>query len=416
VLRRYPFTIVLRYAVSSPQVHPLRLKIDPGAKTTGLAVVNDASGEVVFAAELAHRGDTITSALATRRASRRSRRQRKTRYRKPRFNNRGRREGWLPPSLESRISHILTWVARLRRYGPIAAISQELVKFDMHAMQHPEMSGIEYQQGSLYGYEVREYLLEKWQRRCVYCGRQGVPLQVEHITPRAVGGTNRVSNLTLACKGCNVAKGAQDVRAFLAKKPALLAGLLAQAQAPLKDAAAVNATRWALYTRLQATGLSVEVGSGGRTKWNRTSRGLPKAHWVDAVCVGASTPAMLDVAGVHPLQIAATGHGSRQMCRMDRQGFPRTRAKALRVVYGFRTGDMVRAVVVTGKKRGIYVGRVAVRTTGSFNLKTDGQTVQGISHRNCTILHHSDGYTYAKGEGCSSQSLEGNGSAHPKNR
>ncbi|MBO0792992.1 MAG: HNH endonuclease, partial [Ktedonobacteraceae bacterium] len=265
VFKRFPFTIILKTAMEQPEVHPLRIKIDPGSNTTGIALVNDASGEVVFAAALLHRGQAIRKALDQRRAVRRSRRQRKTRYRKPRWQNRTRRAGWLPPSLESRLANILTWVHRLRRLAPITAISQELVKFDFQQMENPEMSGVEYQQGELAGYEIRAYLLEKWQRRCTYCGAANTPLQVEHIQARANGGSHRVSNLCLACDACNKAKGTQDIRVFLAKQPDLLERILAQARAPLKDASAVNTTRSALYERLKALGLPIECGSGGLT-------------------------------------------------------------------------------------------------------------------------------------------------------
>ncbi len=156
VFRRYPFTLILKRAVTS-EVHPLRLKIDPGAKTTGLAIVNDASGEVVWAAELTHRGQAIKAALESRRAVRRSRRQRKTRFRKARFANRRRKAGWLSPSQTSRVANIITWTRRLMGCCPIAALSQELVRFDTQAMQNPEISGVEYQQGTLQGYETREY-------------------------------------------------------------------------------------------------------------------------------------------------------------------------------------------------------------------------------------------------------------------
>src|SRR5260370_22580611 len=102
---------------------------------------------------------------------------------------------------------------------PDGAMSMELVKFDMQLMEHPEISGVEYQQGTLQGFEVREYLLQKWGRKCTYCGTENVPLQIEHIYPRAKGGSNRVSNLCLACEPCNTAKGTQAIREFLAKKP-----------------------------------------------------------------------------------------------------------------------------------------------------------------------------------------------------
>src|SRR5229473_1106194 len=159
VYRRYPFTLILKAAVERPQGDPLRIKIDPGSKVTGIALVNDVSGEVVFAAHLEHRGTQMKKALDQRRAVRRGRRQRKTRYRKPRFTNRRRKDGWIAPSLESRVANILTWVKRLRRICPIGAFSLELVKFDLQQMDNPEISGLEYQQGTLFGYEIKQHLL-----------------------------------------------------------------------------------------------------------------------------------------------------------------------------------------------------------------------------------------------------------------
>jgi hypothetical protein len=146
---------------------------------------------------------------------------------------------------------------------------------------------------------------------------------------------------------------------------------------------------------LKVLGVPVECGSGGLTKFNRTTRGLSKTHWIDAANVGKSTPEVLNVKSVVPLLITATGHGSRQMCRMDKYGFPRTGPKQAKRVKGFQTGDLVRAVVTSGKKCGTYVGRVAVRATGSFNITTTSGTVQGIGHRSCTPIHRCDGYGYA---------------------
>jgi hypothetical protein len=161
VLRRYPFTLILKEGEPAEEPEPLRLKIDPGSKTTGLAVINDATSQVVWAAEVTHRGQQVKARLDQRRMCRRSRRQRHTRYRPARFLNRRRRTGWLPPSLESRLSNTLTWVQRLRRWCRVGALSLELVKFDTQKMQNAEISGVEYQQGTLAGYEIRAYLLEK---------------------------------------------------------------------------------------------------------------------------------------------------------------------------------------------------------------------------------------------------------------
>jgi 5-methylcytosine-specific restriction endonuclease McrA len=297
---------------------------------------------------------------------------------------------------------MVTWVQRLSRIAPITAISQELVKFDLQQMDHPELSGMEYQQGTLAGYEVREYLLEKWKRACTYCGAQNTPLQVEHIQAKANGGTDRISNLCLACDSCNRAKGTQDIRVFLAEKPDLLGRILAQTKAPLADAAAVNTMRWALYERLGTLGMPIECGSGGLTKFNRTVRALPKKHWLDAACVGKSTPEQVHLAGVVPLLIAATGHGSRQKCNVNERGFPCSKPKGTKKVKGFQTGDIVRAVVTSGTKAGVYVGRVLVRASGSFDIRTKQGRVQGIGYRFCAPVHRCDGYSYMTGAGHSS--------------
>jgi 5-methylcytosine-specific restriction endonuclease McrA len=389
VWRRYPFTIILKNDGQDVPIEPLRIKLDPGSRTTGIAIVNDGSGEVVFAAELTHRGQAIKDALDRRRASRRSRRARHTRYRKPRFNNRTRRQGWLAPSLESRVLNVLTWVQRLMRLCPIEAISMELVKFDMQAMEQPDSEGCQYQQGTLAGYELREYLLEKWGRRCVYCAKEHIPLQIEHILARAKGGTNRVSNLTLACEKCNQAKGTQDITVFLKKKPEVLKRIQDQVKKPLKDAAAVNVTRWALFERLQAIGFPVECGSGGLTKYNRTTRQLPKKHWVDAANVGRSTPDVLQIEGIVPVLIRATGHGRRQMCVTDTSGFPKQHKQRHKTFLGYRTGDIVKATT----KKGSTIGRVAIRHRPSFRLGTVDRHPKYMRR-----VHHADGYSYEKGE------------------
>jgi hypothetical protein len=208
-------------------------------------------------------------------------------------------------------------VKKLSKLASVQSVSQELVRFDMQLIQNPEVSGVEYQQGELQGYEVREYLL-------------------------------------------NISK------------------ILTQAKAPLKDAAAVNSTRWALANRLKDLGFQVELASGGKTKFNRVTQGMPKTHALDAVCVGE----------------IGTGRGSYQRTRLNAYGFPRgylTRKKAIK---GFQTGDMVIATVPKGKKAGIHQGRVAVRASGSFNIKTTEGLVQGISHKYCKLIARSDGYGY----------------------
>jgi 5-methylcytosine-specific restriction endonuclease McrA len=278
----------------------------------------------------------------------------------------------------------MTWIGRLRRFCPVAAISTELVRFDTQLMQNAEISGVAYQQGTLAGYEVRAYLLEKWGRACAYCQATDRPLQVEHIVPRSRGGSDRVSNLTLACESCNTRKATQTAQEFG------FPHIQAQARQPLKDAAAVNSTRWTLYGRLVATGLPVEVGTGGRTRYNRARLGLPKAHWIDAAVVGASTPDALALRGVQPLLIKATGHGTRQMCGTDRYGFPLRHRPRAKTFQGWQTGDLVRAVIPSGKYAGTHTGRISIRHRPSFRLNG-----VDVHPKYLTRLQWADGYDYS---------------------
>ena len=328
--------------------------------------------------------------MGGRAAALRRRRSKNLRYRAPRFLNRTNPRGWLAPSLQSRSDNILSWTERYRRLLPITALGVERVRFDLQALQHPGIAGVEYQQGDLAGYEVREYLLEKWGRKCAYCGAVNTPLEVEHIVPKARGGSNRSSNLTLACRPCNQAKGAQPLEKFAA--PAVAARIKRRMKAPLNHAAAINATRNSVFFGLRRTGLPVEAGSGGMTKWNRSKLGVPKSHCLDAACVGD----VRTLTGWHQpvLSIKALGRGTYKRTQLDRYGFPRGYLMRQKTVRGFQTGDIIRAVVPSGKKTGIHIGRVAVRASGSFNITTPTGVVQGINAKYCTLISRADGYGY----------------------
>ncbi|EAZ97756.1 RNA-guided endonuclease IscB [Marinobacter sp. ELB17] len=398
VVRAYPFTIRLKNRTGDV-TQPLRIKIDPGSKATGIAVVreNGQKQHVLALMELVHRGRQISKSLDQRRAFRRRRRN-QLRYRAPRFLNRTKPKGWLAPSLQHRVDITRSLVNRLRSLVPVVSISQELVRFDTQKMETPEVSGVEYQQGTLLGYEIREYLLEKWGRECAYCADTDTPLQIEHIDPKANGGSNRISNLTLACRPCNQEKDRKSLVSFFATSKRLknhqarLDRILKQCKKPLRDASAVNSTRWALYQALKQTGLPVEVGTGGRTKFNRCRLRIPKTHALDAACVGEVE--IVEGWDVPTLAIKATGRGSYKRTRLTKHGFPRGYLMRQKQVQGFQTGDMVRAVVPAGTKAGTWQGRVAVRKTGSFNIQTSSGAIQGISHRHCVLTQRADGYGY----------------------
>lgn len=409
VVKSTPFAIRLKdRIVEDSEVSGVAVRLDPGSKGTGIAVTSDVahvdpvSGEVttdrhgLYAIELRHRGSQIHKSMRQRANYRRRRRSENLRYRASRFDNRSRSTGWLAPSLRHRVDTTMGTVDRLTRLFPVTELHVERVSFDTHALGlgREALDSSEYQQGTLAGYEVREYLLEKWGRTCAYCGIKNVPLQIEHIHPRARGGSNRISNLTLACRACNHAKAARLVNEFLADRPARLACILGQAKAPLVDAAAMNATRWQLWQGLKSLKLPVHAWTGGRTKYNRIAQGIAKSHTLDALAVGEIADTGRIVRYPKRVLVASScGRGSYARTRTDRHGFPRLYLTRKKQHHGFATGDLVRAHIPRGKYQGTYTGRVAVRASGIHRIPVPGGYAD-TSHNNLRLLQRGDGYAY----------------------
>lgn len=218
VYRYYPFTIIIKdidiRTMDKDKLPAYRMKIDPGSKTTGISIVREEDNTVMLFAQIEHRGQQIKNNLDTRRMIRRNRRSRETRYRHCKYKDGGnfdsqRSEGWLPPSVKSIGDNIISWVKRFQKLINIQYVSFEAVRFDTQSMDNPNIQGEEYQQGTLLGYEIREYLLDKYGHTCQYCGGTSGDsiLEWEHIQPKSKGGSDSVKNATLACRTCNQAKG-----------------------------------------------------------------------------------------------------------------------------------------------------------------------------------------------------------------
>jgi 5-methylcytosine-specific restriction endonuclease McrA len=394
VVSSFPFTIRLKDRVDGV-VQPVRIKFDPGSGVSGSGIVRESEtgSQVVLALfEIQHRGKAIRELLQRRRAYRRRRRSANLRYREKRFDNRRRPDGWLPPSIRSRVDNIVNFTRKIMRGVPLTGITVEDVRFDMQKLQNPEITGTAYQQGTLFGYEVREYLLEKWDRKCAYCDTGNVPLQIEHIIPKSRGGSDRVSNLALSCEKCNLKKNTKTASEFLAGKPGKLSKIQEQRKKPLAAAAAVNSARKEITRKLSESNLSVSTSSGGRTKWNRTRFGIPKRHCLDAICVGDVEE--IENWEIPVLVVKAMGRGSYQRTRVDRYGFRRGILSNKKFCKGFKTGDMVTADVPKGKNAGAHTGRVAIRQCGSFNIQTGDGTIQGVSWKYFTMVSKADGYNY----------------------
>jgi len=361
---------------------PVQIKIDPGANTTGVSL--NTNLRILTLIEISHRKTAIQKKLAQRSGYRRRRRTDNLRCRPARFKCRG-KTGFIAPSIRSILNNIESWVSRLRRWAPISNIVVESTKFDAARLQNPEISGVEYQEGTLQGFEVWEYLLAKFNHSCAYCGKTNVALTKDHVIPKCTGGSNRVSNLTLACTPCNLAKGNQSVETFLGENPKKLKALQAQLKKPLASSATMNILRNALVKTAQATGLPVTLSTGAETKFNRKRFSIPKTHSLDAAFTGPMAQRPKGV-GIRPLLIQATGRGSHCRTRTDKFGFPRLHLPRTKRVLGFQTGDTVRT------PKG--VGRLAVRSSGYFALKLQNGDRKPVTihHNLCRLAQRADGY------------------------
>ena len=387
--KRYPFTIRLKNNNAVKKNATYTIKIDPGASVTGLSIV-DNKNKVIMLAELVHRGKTIKRNLDSRRAIRRSRKQRKTRYRSARFRNRTKPQGWLAPSVKSRADNVINFVRKLKRFLNIMKIEIERVSFDVAQMSSDtKLCGVDYQQGALYQTELRSFLFKKHNGRCVYCGNKAT--EIEHIIPKSKGGTNSVHNLVIACRKCNELKGTLGLKEF-----SKLVGKDFSCFEPRKlpkHAAIVQSARNYMFKEISKIVLDTTGFDAWLTKYNREELNLPKQHYYDALSVGEIKDYKFLTDKV--LQISAKGRGSRQMCRMNRFGFPRTSAKASKSIKGFQTGDIVKAVVPTGLKQGEYLGRVTIRANGYFDIQIKDDSIQqGIGYKFCCLLQRDDGYSY----------------------
>ena len=299
VVNYEPFTIQLDYEPQTYIIQPMTLGVDSGAIHSGYSLANE--HREYYNAEVIAR-DNISKNISDKRMYRRNRRSRKIRYRKPRFNNRKNKgKGWIPPSLEQKVTVQVNEIKHLHQYFPIKDIIIEVAEFDIQKIKNPDISGKEYQQGTLHGYNIRNYLLEKYHHKCFYCDKEVSDFEVEHMIPKARNGSNCIDNLTLSCHDCNHKKGTLTAEEFIkqtvsAQKAAQKLRQIPKNKQLLKYMAYMNATRWVLYNTIKETYDYVSLTYGYITKHNRINAGLPKAHHIDAKCItGFSTVPSFDI-------------------------------------------------------------------------------------------------------------------------
>ena len=305
-------------ARANSQVQEVALNIDAGSDTTGFAVVTDDEDNqrsVLAAVELKHRAKAIKSTVTRRRQHRCNRRER-LRYRAPRFNNRSRKAGTLPPSVDSLRADTLRVVNTLCRIYPIGRISIERNKFDPQLMMNPGIKGAEYQHGTLYGWQLRAYILDRDGGRCVYCRRSKVRLELDHVRPQATG-SNRVDNLAACCRDCNVSKGKQSIEQFLAPQPARLQQITNRIQ----SSNLANAALPAIIRDLWQLGVPMTSTDAASVSWARQQLNIAKTHCYDAALQGRKFTSVISLPG-QVLVLRPNNGRSKQKANVDRHGTP----------------------------------------------------------------------------------------------
>ena len=395
-------------------VHEMTLGITPGSKVTGFAITQDQDEtqerQCVHAMELEHIGHQISIQLGKRASYRKNRRSR-LRFRKPRFDNRRKPKGSLPPSIQHNLDQISKWARTLTQLYPISNIRISTSRFDIQLMENPDIQGEEYQHGTLYGWQLRAYVFHQNQHQCFYCGEQGKKLTLDHIIPKSRGGTDRVSNLTTACLKCNQQKDNQLPEEFLAESLDKLRELLTQNPGhSYRDATWLNTIMPFLIGRLEELGNPVEQANGAQTSWNRKLMQLPKTHYIDAAVLGncQSLSGMPElVAHIKPSngrskQKANVDHNGtpggepfRKYCRLsprERSRTPTPGHAGKRTHFGpglISTGDIV---TIQHKKLGPITGRAVMANYGkSVRIREKNMDLSGPT-KTTRLIRRNPGY------------------------
>ena len=327
VVHRCPFTIQLLYETGN-ETQPVSLGVDAGSKHIGISATTEE--KVLYEADVELRND-IVELLSTRRELRRTRRSRKKRYRKARFNNRKKPEGWLAPSVRQKIQSHLTVVDKVCGILPITNIVVEVASFDIQKIKNHEIRGEEYQQGEQMGFwNVREYVLFRDGHKCQCCKGKSKDniLNVHHIESRKTGG-NAPNNLITLCETCHKKYHAGEIELPKTIKRGMR----------FSDAAFMGVMRWAFYNELKSRYQNVSMTYGYITKNVRIQNRLPKEHYVDARCISENPTAK--PLGYYFYQKKVRCH-NRQIHKMNFiKGGKRKRNQATYEVKGFRLFDKV---------------------------------------------------------------------------
>lgn len=367
---RTPFTIQLLYATGEAKQN-ITLGIDAGSKYVGLSATTEK--QELYASETILRND-IVELLAGRKALRSSRRNRKTRYRKPRFNNRvkSKKKGWLAPSIQHKINSHLRLVRDIHKILPITNIVVEVAAFDIQKIKIPAIKGIDYQQGEQLGFwNVREYVLFRDGHICQHCKGKSKDkiLNVHHIESRKTGG-DTPNNLVSLCETCHD------------KYHRGLIELKAKRGISYRDAAFMGIMRWSFYNKLKELYNNVSLTYGYITKNTRIRNNIAKTHAADAYCITGNIQAKR-VETIYYQKFVRRHNRQIHKCTILKGG-KRKKNQSAKYVYGYRLYDKVKYA----DKECYIFGR---RASGYFDLRMlDGTKVHAsASYKKLALIERS---------------------------
>ncbi|MEE3472575.1 MAG: RNA-guided endonuclease IscB [Butyrivibrio hungatei] len=373
VVKKCPFTIQLLYD-STNHTQKVTLGIDSGSRHIGISAT--AKDKVLFEADVELRND-IVDLLSTRRELRHSRRNRKIRYRKSRFDNRKRKDGWLAPSVQQKVDSHLTMIEKVRKILPISDIVAEVASFDIQKIKNPSISGAEYQQGEqLDFWNVREYVLFRDGHTCQCCKGKSKDkiLNVHHIESRKTGG-DAPNNLITLCETCHTGYHKGTV-----KLPKTIHRGMS-----FRDATFMGIMRWAFYNKLKEIYPNVSLTYGYITKHTRIENDLPKDHYIDARCISGNPKAVSSGEVFYYKKVRC--HNRQIHKAKILKGGIKKRNQAPYEVKGFRLYDKV---LWKGQKCFIF-GR---RSTGRMDLRLlDGTHINAsVGYKNLKLLNMCSNY------------------------
>ena len=394
VVKRCPFTIQLLYQ-STKEIQPVSLGVDAGSKHIG--VVATTEKKVVYQEELSARNDVV-KLLSARRTLRRTRRNRKTRYRKPRFNNRvhSKHKGWLAPSVEVKIQEHITTIKRICQILPISEIQVETAEFDLQRLKAMEEGrtppvGTDYQLGEQYDfYNTRQYVLHRDGYTCQCCGKsKGKILQTHHIIYRSNGGTDRADNLITVCTDCHTSKNHQK------------GGMLYKWQEQHKKVMQYKEPPFmnTLRRRIFAKYPDAAITYGSETTPKRKEKGLDKTHYNDAIIISgvqtiSENPDEWLLIRQFRKKKRSLHEGTPRKGRKEPNRTQKRNSKNTPYYRGYYLNDKVRVLGKTGYISGFTGGAAYVKDSDNQYITLPNKSYKQVGISNLQHVCHNNNWQY----------------------